>query len=96
MTRCQDLLQDWFLRHLLGIHEVAQRLGISRQRVPQLADSYKGWPAPAAELKAGKVWNSADIDAWIASHRGPAPPSGRGQATLSAPLEGNSGLCITR
>lgn len=50
-------------QHLMGAVEVARRLGVSRQRVHQLA-SRPDFPVPAAELASGKVWESEAIEAW--------------------------------
>lgn len=49
--------------HLMGVAEVADFLGVTRQRVHQLRQG-EGFPAPAAELKAGPVWESADVERW--------------------------------
>ncbi|MEV6348579.1 DNA-binding protein [Actinoplanes sp. NPDC051851] len=53
---------------LMGIYEIRMRLGCSRQRINQLA-SRPDFPAPAAEIRRGRVWLEADIEAWIAEHR---------------------------
>lgn len=45
-------------------------LSVSRQRVAQLA-GVAGFPAPEAELSAGRVWSRASIQEWIATHRVP-------------------------
>ncbi len=46
--------------HLLGQAEMAKLLGVSRQRITQLAA--KPWfPAPVARLTMGAVWELADI-----------------------------------
>lgn len=49
--------------HLMGTTEVAQLLGISRQRVHQIATA-DGFPEPVARLAAGPVWESADVEDW--------------------------------
>lgn len=49
--------------HLVGVAEVSQMLGVSRQRVTQLAKT-KDFPTPAVSLAAGPVWESASIEAW--------------------------------
>ncbi|MDQ3641791.1 MAG: helix-turn-helix domain-containing protein [Actinomycetota bacterium] len=53
---------------LVGIAEIAEMLGVSRQRVGQLASSYDDFPAPVAELAAGRIWNRADVERWMAAH----------------------------
>jgi predicted DNA-binding transcriptional regulator AlpA len=52
----------------MGAAEIAERLGVSRQRVQQLVKR-ADWPAPVAELTMGKVWRTADIEAWITANR---------------------------
>ena len=58
---------------LVGAHEIRGMLGLSRQRVQQLA-ARSDFPRPVAELAQGKVWVLADIEAWISVHR-----AGRGR-----------------
>jgi predicted DNA-binding transcriptional regulator AlpA len=53
---------------VVGAHEIRMMLGVSRQRVYQLA-SRPDFPRPIAELTQGKVWMLADIAAWISVHR---------------------------
>lgn len=50
----------------MGVHEIAEMLGVTRQRVNQLVHSSKGFPAPVAELAAGRVWRRSDVEAWTA------------------------------
>jgi predicted DNA-binding transcriptional regulator AlpA len=52
----------------MGVTEVAQRLGVSRQRVHQLR-STPDFPDPVAMLAAGPIWESIDIEDWVAEHR---------------------------
>lgn len=49
--------------HLAAAAEIAELLGVSRQRVHQL---YKAGalPAPYDTLKLGPVWLMADIERW--------------------------------
>lgn len=39
-------------------------LGVSRQRVYQLANDDPGFPQPAVRLAAGPVWERGVIEAW--------------------------------
>lgn len=48
---------------LAGPHEIARLLGVSRQRVFQLA-SRPDFPAPVARLHMGSVWALDDVKAW--------------------------------
>lgn len=49
-------------------------LGVSRQRVQQLAESYDDFPEPAARLVMGSIWHKQDIEAWLERH--PRRPAG--------------------
>jgi prophage regulatory protein len=66
------------MHHLMGSAEVAGRLGLTRQRIGQLAAAYDDWPAPVAVLASGKVWDAADIEGWLERH--PERPGGRRRA----------------
>jgi len=52
---------------LLGVAEIAAMLGLTRQRVNQIIQS-DGFPAPVAELSAGRIWSRAAVEAWVAAH----------------------------
>jgi predicted DNA-binding transcriptional regulator AlpA len=62
--------------HLVGMAEIAEMLGVTRQRVGQLIESYDDFPKPEVELSGGRVWSRTAIETWIASHpeRGPGRP----------------------
>ncbi len=51
------------VHHLVGAAEIGVMLGISRQRVQQLADK-PGFPAPTVVLSMGKVWHADDVRRW--------------------------------
>ena len=53
---------------LIGAHEIRDWLGVSRQRVYQLAGQ-ADFPKPVATLAQGKIWLVDDIAAWIGTHR---------------------------
>jgi predicted DNA-binding transcriptional regulator AlpA len=56
--------------------EIAEMIGVSRQRVAQLTESYEDFPRPEVELTGGRVWSRTAVETWIASHpeRGPGRP----------------------
>ena len=54
---------------VVGLAEIAQRLGLSKTYVRELAGR-KGFPDPT-RLAMGLVWDRADVEAWIAEHRPP-------------------------
>jgi ATP-dependent Clp protease ATP-binding subunit ClpA/predicted DNA-binding transcriptional regulator AlpA len=62
--------------HLVGMAEIAEMLGVTRQRVSQLIETYEDFPKPEVELSGGRVWSRTAIETWIASHpdRGPGRP----------------------
>lgn len=52
------------MHHLVGAAEVAELLGVSRQRVDAIARTHADFPKPQAELQAGRVWLRAEIADW--------------------------------
>ena len=58
-ARFPEMAQD-----LVNVPEVAQILGISRQRVHQLIRAYPDFPEPEAVLAVGRIWKREDIVAW--------------------------------
>lgn len=71
MTSGQVTSYHRTMHHLMGPQEIAHYLGVSRQRVTQLA-SRPDFPAPTAVLASGKVWRTEDIEEW-AKARGRQP-----------------------
>jgi predicted DNA-binding transcriptional regulator AlpA len=60
---------------LMSTVEIAELLGVTRQRVDQLSRTEQ-FPEPAAELAVGRVWAKADILAWAEkTGRLPAGPA---------------------
>jgi prophage regulatory protein len=52
---------------VMGTREVADRLGVSRQYVLRLLRDDPAFPRPIAELSAGLIWNTSDIEAYAAT-----------------------------
>ncbi len=52
------------LPDLVSAPEAAEILGVSPQRLHELAATNSGFPRPAYELRAGKVWLRAAIEAF--------------------------------
>jgi prophage regulatory protein len=50
---------------LVGVAEIAEMLGISRQRVNRIFQTHQDFPAPVAEITAGRIWRRRDVAAWI-------------------------------
>jgi predicted DNA-binding transcriptional regulator AlpA len=51
-------------RELVGSAEIAHLLGISQTRVNQLATTDPKFPAPVADLSAGRIWDRGQIEQW--------------------------------
>jgi predicted DNA-binding transcriptional regulator AlpA len=51
------------VQHLAGAQEIADMLGVSRQRVTQLT-ARSDFPSPVAELAQGRVWETAAVREW--------------------------------
>ena len=49
---------------LVGVAEVAAMLGLTTQRIDQLARRDPDFPTPVAELAAGRIWSRAEIVTW--------------------------------
>ncbi len=49
---------------MLGVAEVAEKLGVSKQRVFELREAAR-LPEPITELRAGPVWPEPAIDRWL-------------------------------
>jgi hypothetical protein len=74
IVRCEILRWDEFERRLdepavpelIGISEIAELLGVTRQRASQLARTAT-FPLPAAELASGPVWLEPNIRQFVAN-----------------------------
>ena len=49
---------------LVGVAEIAQLLGVSRQYVHKLIRQSDDFPAPVATISAGLIWMRKDVAAW--------------------------------
>jgi prophage regulatory protein len=52
---------------VLGLSEIGQLLGVSRQRAHQLAER-PGFPTPYATLEQGRVWRTTQFVRWAEKH----------------------------
>ena len=62
------------LEELVSGAEAARRLGLSRERIRQLAGQ-PGFPAPLGRVGQAIVWRWADVEAWARQR----PSRARGQ-----------------
>jgi predicted DNA-binding transcriptional regulator AlpA len=65
--------EDYESAQMIGATDVGRVLGVTRQRVYQLAELYADFPSPAATPSRGALWDSSAIRAWAAIER----PEGR-------------------
>lgn len=49
---------------LVGISEVAEMLGVTRQRVDKLSRTSPDFPQPVSTLHGGRVWLRSKIEEW--------------------------------
>ena len=52
--------------HLMGVAEIAECLGVSRQRASQLTGQ-RTFPEPDAQLAMGPVWRRQIVEEWAAN-----------------------------
>src|SRR5258708_7141311 len=55
-------------RNLVGVSEIAMMLGVTRQRVTQVADT-RDFPPPLADLASGRIWDGKAVELWAEAHR---------------------------
>lgn len=48
----------------MGAKEVADLLGVTRQRVGKITQTHQDFPQPVGVLAAGRVWIRAEIVSW--------------------------------
>lgn len=53
---------------VMGAAEIAERLGVTRQRAYQIT-ARRDFPEPIAHLAMGQVWDTRDVEAWIRARR---------------------------
>lgn len=52
------------VHHLMGLTEIAEMLGMTRQGVDKLIRRDGSFPPPVAVLTAARVWETADVERW--------------------------------
>lgn len=48
----------------MGVHEIAELLCVSRQRVDELSRTRDDFPEPVQVLRSGRIWARSDIETW--------------------------------
>lgn len=54
---------------LVGVAEIAELLGVTRQYVHKLIRQSDEFPPPVATLSAGLIWMREDVAAWAEQNR---------------------------
>jgi len=57
---------------VVGAAEIADMLGVSRQRISQLT-TQAGFPEPWLRLRMGKIWLTSDVQEWARRTRSTPP-----------------------
>jgi predicted DNA-binding transcriptional regulator AlpA len=64
IVKCQTALRSGPMHHLVGTAEIADMLGVSRQRVHQLT-SREDFPKPVAVLASATIWERESVEEWV-------------------------------
>ena len=49
---------------LVGTHEIAEMLGLTRQRVHVITRTHDDFPDPIADLACGRIWKKEEVVKW--------------------------------
>lgn len=52
------------MNHLVGIAEIAQMFGVTRQGVHKIIRTHDDFPAPVAVISAGHVYERVAVEKW--------------------------------
>lgn len=77
------------LPHLISVLEVAEQLGVSRQRARTILQTDPAAPIVALQTSLGELYREADIRAWV-STRGQPRPGRRSQEDLEEEASGRA------
>lgn len=56
------------MHHLVGVAEIAEMLGVTRQRVDAIVSTHEDFPKPEAVLAAGRIWSREAVEMWARDH----------------------------
>jgi predicted DNA-binding transcriptional regulator AlpA len=54
---------------LVGLTEIAEMFGVSRQRVDQIVRADPTFPEPVAVITAGRIWRRSAVERWARRSR---------------------------
>src|SRR5688572_30223903 len=55
---------------LLGLSEIADFAGVSRQAVSNWRSRFDSFPRPVQNLQSGPVWDRESVEKWVKSFKG--------------------------
>lgn len=59
--------------NLVGVGEVAEMAGVTKQAVSNWRMRYEDFPRPIQDLQSGPVWNREKVQAWVSTRKGEEP-----------------------
>jgi predicted DNA-binding transcriptional regulator AlpA len=64
---------------VVSLTQIADLLGVTRQRAAQIVEDYADFPEPVVVLAGRRGWDEEAVEAWIATHpdRRPGRPRKR-------------------
>lgn len=68
LVRQPGMKRRFTAEELVGVHEAAELLGITKARLCQLARTYRDFPQPVLSLHCGRIWDVSDISDWAKRH----------------------------
>ena len=74
-------------QELVGLAEVAELFGVTRQAVANWRGRHTDFPAPAVELKSGPVWQLDTIQDWAALNGHELQEKSEQQLPISQPVK---------
>ncbi len=78
---------------LVGIYEIAEMAGVSRQAVVNWRSRFTDFPQPVADLRSGPVFRSPDVRRWLRQHHRRGTVAAHVIATIN--LKGGVGKTTT-
>lgn len=64
MSAIDSLREEREAETLVGVHEIAEAIGVTKQVVVNWKARYPSFPKPIAELRMGPIWQWGPIKAW--------------------------------
>ncbi len=56
------------MSYLVGVAEIGEMLGVTRQRVNAIVATHGDFPEPEAVLAGGRIWLRTAVEDWARNH----------------------------